>query len=187
MRRPRQDRGVRVRRAARRDKAEDKRLVQLHGLARRKVVRCHDARHVGHNAALALTGQNADHPRRNIPNIRRTRLHVAVVHRGEHLCELRTGVADGSLRIQTVVFDEPLNALDEIQIVQHHLVGLEQHGCVLACLSERLVMQYAELLLRGLAGIMKTRELRRGIRHRTARDFAVRAAVKADRPRRYAL
>ena len=172
---------------ARRDKAEDKRLVQLHGLARRKVVRCHDARHIGYDAAFALAGQNADHARRNIPNIRRTRLHVAVVHRGEHLCELRTGVADGSLRIQTVVFDEPLNALDEIQIVQHHLMGLEQHGCVLARLSECLVMQYAELLLRGLAGIMKTRELRRGIRHRTARDFAARTTVKADRARRYAL
>ena len=178
---------MRVRRAARRDKAEDKRLIQLYGLARRKVVRCHDARHVGHDAALALAGQNADHARRNIPNIRRTRLHVAVVHRGEHLRELRAGVADGGLRIQAVVFDEPLNALDKIQIVQHHLVGLEQHGRILACLSERLIMQCAELLLRGLTGIMKTRELRRGIRHRTTRNFAARAAVKADRPRRYAL
>lgn len=178
---------MRVRRAARRDKAEDKRLIQLYGLARRKVVRRHDARHIGHNAALALTGQNADHARRNIPNIRRTRLHVAVVHRGKHLRELRTGVADGGLRIQTVVFDESLNTLDEIQIIQHHLVGLEQHGCVLTCLSERLVMQYAELLLRGLAGIMKTHELRRGIRHRTTQDFAARTAVKADRSRRYAL
>ena len=105
-----------------------------------EVVRRHDARHIGYDAAFALADQDADNTRRNIANIRRTRLHIAVIHRREHLRELCTRVADGGFGVHAVVLDHALDALNKIQVLQHHLVRLEDSCIFLADLLQRLII-----------------------------------------------
>ena len=122
----------------------------------------------------------------NIADIRRTRLHIAVIHRREHLRELYTGVADSGLGVYTVVLNHTLDALHEIQIVQHHLVRLEQHCRVLTGLSKCLVIQLCELFLRRLPRCAESLQLCRGVAHLMARNDAAGSAVKADRACRYA-
>ena len=127
-------------------KAEDLGLVELDGLTGGEVVsREHDG-HVGVDAALHDAAEDADDAGGDVLDVGGAGLHVGVVHRGKHLGKLGGHVGDDGLRVAELLLDAVFDGLFVVEVLAHHLVGLEQEGGLVAGLFTRLLGQDAELL-----------------------------------------
>ena len=141
-----QDRGVAGAGTAGGDKAQDLGLVELYGLAGSQIVSGEDHGHIGVDAALYDAGEYADDAGGNVLHVSGAGLHVAVVHGGEHRGKLRGHIGDHSLGVLVGVLDQLLNGLFIVQVLRHELVGLKEHGGLVAGLLAGLLRQNAELL-----------------------------------------
>ena len=167
--------------AAGSDEAEDFRFVELDGLAGGKVVGGEDDGHGAVDTALHRAGQDAEDATGDVLDVGGAGLHVGIVHRGEHLRELSGHVADDGLEVEALLVDFFLNGLYIVEVLRHHLVHLEERGCLVSGLDPRLLGQRAELFdgfgLRGL----KALPLRVPVLDGVAADLAFRALIKIER------
>ena len=169
-----------VARTAGGDKAQNLGLVQLYGLRRSQIVRCQNNRNIGINAACDNTAQDADDTGGDVLDVRRTRLHIGVIHGCEHLCKLLRNLRNRIFRVDALAFDHIIDAVDVIQIIQHHLMRLKQRSAFLADLSNCLVIQFGKLLHRSLARVLKALLLRFRVGNRSLYDLSAAAAVEID-------
>ena len=141
-----EDGGVAGAGAARGDEAQDLGLVKLNGLGRGQIVGREDDGHVGVDAALHNAGENGDDAGGNVLHVGGAGLHVAVVHGGEHLCKLGGNIGDHGFGVLLFVLDELLDGLLVVEVLGHELVGLKEHGGLVACLFAGFLGQHAQLL-----------------------------------------
>ena len=141
-----EDGGVAGAGAALGDEAEDLGLVQLHGLAGGKIVGGEDDGHLGVDAALHHAQKDPDNTAGDVLDVGGSCLHVAVVHGGEHLGKLGAHVGDDGLGIAAFFLDPGLNGFLVVQVLAHHLVGLEQERSLVAGFLSGLLGQLAELI-----------------------------------------
>ena len=73
-------------------------------------------------------------------------LHIGVVHGGEHLGKLGGHVGDDGLRVAELFLDAVFDGLFVVEVLAHHLVGLEEESGLVSGLFTRLLGQNAELL-----------------------------------------
>ena len=179
---PGQDGRVARSAAALGDEAQDLALVELDRLAGGEIVRRQNDGHRRVDAALGDAGKDGEDAARHVLHVRGTGLHVGVVHGGEHLGELCGGVGDGCLRVQ-IPLDEALDGLLEVQVLCHHLMGLKEHGSLVAGLLAGLLGQHAQLLDRLGLGLLETRELRFPVLHLIAAQRALGSLIEIQRPR----
>ena len=128
------------------DEAEDLGLVELDGLAGGEVVGGENDGDLGVDAALHDAEQDADDAAGDVLDVGGAGLHVGVVHRSEHLRELGAGVGHNGLGVAALFLDPGLDGLLVVEVLAHHLVGLEQEGGLVAGLGSGLLGELAELV-----------------------------------------
>ena len=176
-----QDGGVAGAGTACRDEAQNLGLVQLDGLGGSQVVGGQQDRHVGGDAALHHTAQDAEDALADVLDVGGAGLHVGIVHRGEHLGKLLGGVGDGGFGVHLLVGDAVLDGFLVVQVLGHHLVGLKQHGGFVAGLGAGLLGQLAQLLHSAGLGALETMPLGIGIFYGIALDLGGGAAIVVQR------
>ncbi len=174
------DGGVARTGAALGDEAEDLALVELDGLAGGEIVRRQDHGHIAVDTALHRAGQNADDAVGHVADIRRARLHIGVVHRGEHIRKLLAHVAEHRFSIQPAA-DRLLDGLLVIEILCHQLVRLKQQRRLIARLGARLFGERAQLLDGPCLRILEAFPLRLDVRHGGADDLSLCALIEIER------
>ena len=179
--RARQNCRVAVAGAALRDKAQNLGLVQLYGLRRSQIVRCQNNRHIRINTACHSAAQNTNDAVGNILDVCGARLHVAVVHRGKHLCKLLRHLRNGIFCIDLFAVNQILNALYIVEVIQHHLMRFKQFCAFFAYFCKSLFIQRLELLHRGLASRFKALLFRFCICNLMFCDVMVSAPIKTQR------
>ena len=107
--------------------------------------------------------QHGDQTLGNILDIRRTRLHVLVIHAGEHRCKIVPCRGNGKLCIDLLCRDNVADGIAVILIVQHHLMYLEDRCIVLSDFLYRFVIECSQLLHRDFFCLLKARTLSCGI------------------------
>ena len=116
-----------------------------------------------------------------ILHVGRTGLHIGVVHRSEHGGKLLGHVGNRGLCIEFFFVDEVFDGFLVVQIFGHHLVGLEQHGRLVAGLGAGLLGQLAQLLDGAGLRTLEPMPLCLGVLHRVALDLSGGAAIKIQR------
>ena len=91
----------------------------------------------------------SDHPIRNILNVGGARLHIRVVHRGEHLSEVIGGKGYCVLGVYALAVDDIFYRLVIIVVLEHHHVYLEDLRVSFADLFKRLFVYFPELFSGG--------------------------------------
>ena len=128
-----------------RDEAQHLAPVQPGGLAGRQVVGGDDAGHVAPQRLILLAGEQADHPPGHVQHVGRPLLHIVVVHLGEHIGELGGGLVHRVLRVDVLVPNDPGDGVPVVQVLQHHLVNLEQEGFLLPQLGLGVHIELGQL------------------------------------------
>ena len=124
---PCKNRRMRIRRTLLGHNRQKLALVKLNRLTGGKIL-CHDDHRLRHCLRAYLRPvQDGDQTVGNIMNIRCTSPHIVVVHTEEHGCHLLAGHKYRILCIHPVIFDDAGDGLIVIQIVQKHLVNVENH------------------------------------------------------------
>ena len=176
-----------VRRAMDGDEREDLTLIHLHRFTRCQVIRHDDGRFHMRPVELLLTTQVPDQTIRDILHIRRTRLHVLIIHIREDLGEVITGDCHRVLRIDLLRLDHRVDRILVILILEHHLMHLEDLRVYLTDLLERLLIERAELGLRLRLRCLETLELCRDILDMLALYDAITLLQNIDRTDRRSL
>ena len=147
---PGEDGGVAVGGALAGHKGQDLVLGQLHRLAGGEILGDEDARLL-HLEPRAAAAENVHQPPRHVLDIHGAGFHILVIHGGEGS---REGVAGlmGGLGGAGAAGNHLLDALDEVQIVEHHDLHVQNHGLFLADLPAGLLKERLELFPGGLPG-----------------------------------
>ena len=159
------DGGVGVGGAAGGDEAQHLAPVQPGGLTGHQVVSGDDAGGVPAQGLVLLAGEQADYPPGHVQHIGGTLLHIRIVHLGEHLGELFAGLLHRVLRVDVLVPDHAGDGFAIVQVLQHHLVDLEQKGLLLAQLGAGLLIEGAQLLHGPFPGLVEAEHLRLSVGH----------------------
>ncbi len=141
-----QDGGVARAGAALGDEAQDLALVKLDGFGRGQIVGSQNYGHVRVDAALHHAGKDPQNSGGNVLHVGCAGLEIGVVHGRKHLGKLGGGVGHSGLGVVQLLADGGLDGLFIVQILGHHLMGLKEHGGLVAGLGSGLFGQLAKLL-----------------------------------------
>ena len=153
-----------IRRAMDGDEGEYLTLIHLHRFTRCQVIRHDDGRFHMRPVKLCLAAQVSDQTIRDVLHIRRTCLHVFVIHVREDLREVVSGDRHRVLCIDLLRLDHRVDRILVVLILEHHLMHLEDLRVHLADLLARLLVERAELGLCLLLRRLETLQLCRDVR-----------------------
>ena len=143
------------------DKSQDLVLRQLNGLRGSQVLGNQNAGPI-HLKTGAAAAQDVDHTGGHVAHVRSTGLHVGVVHGSKVHGKLFTSLLDSLCGAQAVL-DLGLDALQIVQIVQHHHLDIQNHSLLLAQLLGGLIHQVLQLRKSNLLGFVKLLLLHGGV------------------------
>ena len=152
-----------IRRSLSRHKCQHLGTVKLDRLARCQIIRQNDRLLHLHGLRAAAVMQNGDQTLGNIFDVRRTRLHVLIIHAGEHRRKVVPCRSNGKLCIDLLCRDNVADGIAVILIVQHHLMYLEDRRIVLSDFLYRFVIECSQLLHGNFFRLLKARTLSCGI------------------------
>ena len=181
-----ENRRVRVHAAGRRHKALHTRLIQLHRFAGSKVVSRQNIAALAALPAAAAVAQAIEHLARNILDIRSTRTHIIILHRGKNLSKVSRRRLHCILCIDMLRADNSFNGLDIIKILQHHLMNLKNRRIISAYVNNRLFIKHCQLSNRLLTRCLKACNLSLCIQHLTALYCCCLTLQYSQRAQRYA-
>ncbi len=125
-----QDDGVGGGRAQLGDKARHPVFIQPDGLAGQQVLRRHNHRLLGELGGIRDALEHPDQPVAHVRDIGGAGLHILVLHGLEHGGQAVGGLPHGVFGVKALV-QQPVDAVDEVGVLQHHAVDIKHLGHVL--------------------------------------------------------
>ena len=120
------------------DERQDFFGIELYGFAGDEILGREDHRFFGKLDFVLGIHEDLQDPLGNIPHIGSTFLHIRVVHGGEHGGKLGSGFRHGVFHIHAFFLDNADDRVGKIQILEHHLVDVENHGAGLPTVGRAL-------------------------------------------------
>ena len=139
---------MRIGRTLSRHKGQYLCFIQIDGFAGGQVICQNNDSFGAFQALFSLSGEFSDDPFGDIQHIDRPCLHVFVIHLGKGAGKKLRRYKNGVFRRQFFFFDQTLDAFEVVQILQHHLMDLENLGVFFTDLCDGILIKPLQLLLR---------------------------------------
>ena len=127
-------------------KAKHFALIKLHSLTRGQIISRNDTRLCHLLKPRISSAEDIEHTLRDIFYIGSTPLHVGIIHSSKHLGKIIRSGCNCILSIYFLSTDDILDRLKIIQILEHHLMDLKDHGIGLSDIRKRFLIQPFQLL-----------------------------------------
>ena len=140
-------------------KTKDFVFVHLNRLTWRQIISHDNGRfHIVH-IHRRISGQILNQTIGNISDIRRTCLHIIIVHAGKHFRKIVSGNSNSIFCIDHLITDHIADRILIILIFQHHLMYFKNRCARFSNFFDCLVVQFLKLLLRSVHRFLHTGDL----------------------------
>ena len=159
------------------DDAEEKRLIEAHGLGGCKVPGCQNTGLRTLQRIRIDAEEIVQHRLLDVVDIRRSLPHVRIIHFRKNLGLIVEGHLDRILRRVLLRLDDFVGCIQKIVVLKHHRMDGEHLRAVLTGIDQRLFVERILLFDGALSGVVETLQFGLDILNQSVADFELRRLI----------